>query len=820
MVKVQFYPLDIAYREVDNKAWIYVFGKASDGKTICVIDDSFQPYFYIILKKDADTTKFREEVEKVTAEQRGTVFSVTGTEVVDKKYLGKDVKAVKVAVNLPKGVPKIKAELEKKRAVDLALEFDIPFIRRYLIDNDIIPLTLCEVDGEKTDQRIKTDYVLKSGKISQVSGDTVEKLRILAFDIETYNPLGKNVMPEKHPIVMISLVGDNFKKVITWKKFDTKHDYIEFVKSEADLIQRAKDVIDTYKPDILTGYFSDGFDLPYIKTRADKYKIKLDFGLDYSTPTFGRGTRMTARITGITHLDIFKFVRRVMAGTLETDSYKLDAVAEELLDEKKVDVEMEALAEAWDKGSKDIEKYCEYNLQDSNLTLKLCKKILPNIIELIKIVGLPIYDISRMAFSQLVEWYLIKQASHFKELAPNKPEHDQVKQRMRTTFKGGFVYEPKPGLYEDIAVFDFRSLYPTIISSHNIGLSTLNCKCCGKEENYAPVEGKKYWFCKEKKGFISKMITDLITRRMRVKEIMKEKEDKLLRAREYSLKILANAFYGYLGFYASRWYSIEAAQSVTAWGRHYIQKVIEEAKKNDFSVLYSDTDSIFIALKNKKRKDALQFAEKINLELPELMELEFEGFYPRGIFVGAKLSAAGAKKRYALISEKGIMKIKGFEAIRRNSAEIAKEVQEKVLKIILKDNDVPKALKYVKTTLEKIKNTDLPNKKMIIPTQITRDVESYEQIGPHVAAAKRMKARGDLVGPGTIVQYIVVQGKGMIRDRARLPDEIKEKDYDPVYYTNNQVIPAVEKIFEVLGYKKEDLLETKEQAKLEKFFGK
>jgi len=291
-----------------------------------------------------------------------------------------------------------------------------------------------------------------------------------------------------------------------------------------------------------------------------------------------------------------------------------------------------------------------------------------------------------------------------------------------------------------------------------------------------------------------------------------------MEARSQSLKLLANSFYGYLGFSMARWYSIECARSTTAYGRYYIKKVIDDAGKAGFNVLYSDTDSVFVALEGKSKKDAKEFQQKVNLELPGLMELEHEGFYPRGIFVSAKIGKFGAKKKYALLSESGGLKIRGFELVRRNWSPIAKEVQQKVLDIILKEDDLPKAVKFVKKVVEELKENKVDVSKMIIHTQLQKDIDDYDAIGPHVAIAAKMKKKGINVGPGSKIEFVITKKGDKIRDKARLPSEVTQKDYDPDYYINNQVVPAVEKIFEVLGYTKEDLLESKEQNKLNKFF--
>ena len=799
-MQVQFHLLDLNYKIKNNKTEVYLFGRTKE-RQICVIEE-FEPYFYVVPDTN-DIDKLRKELEKIKIEKKGLTNEVTKTELLTKRFLGKELEVIKVYCNVPNAELNIRDEIKNNEEIKDILEYDIPFVQRYLIDKNIIPLAELEAEGEYINQKSRVS-VFKAKEVKQLSDEMI-KPRILAFDIETYS---QNIGRE---ILMIAFYADDFEKVITWKKTENS----EFVNDEKQLLEKFKEIINDYKPDILTGYFSDGFDFPYLQSRADKYNVNLDLGLDYSEIRFGRGKNITAQINGIIHLDIFKFIRKVIARTLDTESYKLDNVASELLNEGKKKVDLDKLPESWDNG-KDLEKYCEYNLHDAKLTFKLAEKMMPNIVELVKIVGMPIFDVNRMSFSQLVESYLIKQTPNFNELIPKKPSHDEIGQRRIQSYKGAFVFEPKPGLYKDIVVFDFRSLYPTIISSHNIGLDTLNVDCEDEKKEYTP--DKKYYFCREKKSFISTIIEDLITRRMRIKEIMKNEENIFLKARSESLKILANAFYGYFAFFGARWYSIECARSITAYGRYYIQKVINDAGENGFNVIYSDTDSVFLTLDGKEKEQSIKFADVINAELPGLMELEYDGFYPRGIFVFAKLGQYGAKKRYALLNEKGSLKIVGFETIRRNVSSIAKDTQEQALNIILKENDKEKAVKYVQDIIQKLREKKITKDQVIIHTQLQKDITSYDQAGPHVVVAIRMQQKGINVGMGTLIKYIVVQGNEIVSKRSKIPEEVEEGEYDPEYYINNQVIPSVERIFNVLGYSKEELIESKEQSKLGSFF--
>jgi len=810
---VQFYPVDITYKIINKKANIFLFGRTKEGSQICVVDDSFEPYFYVTPKKGAEIAK---KLEKIEVEVKGETAKVTKTEQVKKNYLDKEVDAIKVYVSLPRDVPVIRDVIKDWEIIESIHEYDILFTRRYLIDKNLIPLTLVEAEGDIINIKSRVP-VLKASRIEQVSDASLQNPKILAVDIETYNPEGKSIDMEKNPIVMIAFYGKDFKKVISWKKF--KADDLEIVESEADLIEKFKEVLDNYKPDILTGYYSGGFDLPYIDVRARKYKIKLDIGLDFSILNINRGaTKTSSRITGIAHVDVFKFIRRILGTQLDTNLYGLNDVAEELIGEKKIAVELDNLAEAWDT-NKDLDKFAEYNLHDAKITYMLMEKMVPNIIELVKIVGLPPDVMGDMGFSQLVEWYIIRQENNFNEIAPENPHNDEIKERRMKKYEGAFVFEPKPGLYDNIVVFDFRSLYPSIISSHNISPGTLNCKCC-VEKDLAPVEDAKYWFCTKKKGFIPTIMEDLIERRMRIKEIIKKEKqvNPLLEARSNMLKLLANSFYGYIGFYAARWYSIECARAITAYGRHYIHKVSDKANKSGFEVIYGDTDSLFTTLKNKTKQEALKFVEEVNLDLPGVMELNYEAFYPSGLFVSAKVGSLGAKKKYALLKEDGKLKIRGFETVRRNWSLIAKESQEVILKIILKEKNKEKAFNYIKKIIKELLDHKVPVEKVTIYTQLQKEISSYDSIGPHVAIATKMRDQGMSVGPGSMIKYVISQHGDKIRDKAKFPSEVTSKDYDPYYYINNQVVPAVEKIFEVLGYSKEELLSKPGQKKLDKFF--
>jgi len=823
MIQVEFFLLGVDYvTGVSGKGVIRLFGRTLNGKRVCVYDEGFEPYFYVLPLKKTDIGALREKMMMLKVKEPSRIAYVTHAEPQKKMLLGKEVDVVKVFVGNPKDVPVLREEVKMFKEVANTFEADIPFYKRYLIDRGLTPLVACVAEGEEVEDSVAAEIVLKASRVEQRGDHFMKNPRILSFDIEVSS---QQKMPDgrKDPIVMLAFYGnDGFSKVITWKQFPAAKKYVEFVPDEGHLILRFKDIVKEYKPDYLVGYFSDGFDFPYLRERADKFKISLNIGVDRSNVKFssGRGTS-SAKLVGIAHIDIFKFLKRVMSELFHVQNYSLNTFAQKLLGEGKKDVDLGKLHQVWTSGDAEgLKVFCEYNLHDAKLTYQLMNIMMPHLNEFVKVIGLPVDDVSRMTFGQLVEGYLLRHAQDFNELIPNKPSMQERKKRDMESYEGAFVYEPKAGLYRDVMVFDFRSLYPTIITAHNICVSTITGE---KKDSYVSpdieVEGRtvQYYFTHKHEGFIPKLLKDVLVRRNRIKEIMGEgkKKDPVLYARQYSMKTVANSFYGYFGFSGARWYSNRCAAAITSYGRQYITDVIAKSREAGFQVIYSDTDSIFLSLgENKSKKDALTFLKEINRGLPSLMELELDNFYPLGLFVMKKGEARGAKKKYALIDEDGNIKVVGFETVRGDWSILAREVQEKVFEIILREKDVDKALEYVRDIVKKIEKKEIPLEKMVIKKQLKKDIADYETVGPHVEVAKRLRDRGDVVGSGSVIRFIVNEGKGIIREKAKPADE--SESYDSEYYIHHQIVPVVASIFEVLGHSAKELFD-QDQTSLGEF---
>jgi len=682
-----------------------------------------------------------------------------------------------------------------------------------------------EVEGEEvSDKKYQVDRTINAKSVKPIDFNKDTKFRTLAFDTEMAEEKGE----EK--IIMISFVSnDGFKKVITTWKEDKKFEWIEILPDEKTMLECFVETIKKQDPDFLVSYNGDNFDFPKIKERSEKLKVSLKFGRDNSAIRLVRRGRISStKIRGRVHIDLFDYIDHALAPTMKTEVLTLDAVAEELLGLKKRDLKWKDIQESW-KTKRGLEQLAEYCLWDSELTLKLSEQLLPQIFVISQLTGLIPFDAGRYTYSQLDEAYLMRKAFQQNVLIPNSPKQDEIAQRrMKPKYTGAFVIEPKKGIHADILVFDFRSLYPTIIVTHNISPDTIDCgheEC--KRKNKTP--DSDHYYCITKKGFIPRNLEEIIKDRTEVKKKMKVlKKDSLELKRldnlQYALKIIANSTYGYMGYFGAKWYCYPCAASAASFGRFYIRKSIDMMKEEGFEILYGDTDSVFIEIPGVKKSElfnrAEKFLKKINEELPGMIELEFRGRYEGGIFVTTKGEKKGAKKRYALIDSEGNLEIRGFETVRRDWCDLAKDIQHEILRIILQDRDPDKATKLVRDTIKRIREGKAILEELTIYTQLVKTISAYEAIGPHVKVAKKMKDRGRPVGEGMIVEYVITKKPGSISDKAEPTEDVKEGDYDPDYYINHQVLPAAMRVLSALGITEQQVLSGRIQAKLGEWFKK
>jgi len=790
-MKKSFWLLDVNYEVKENKPELWIWGIDNEGKRILIIDRNFLSYFYLVLEDKENPQTVTEAIQS----QKANYPLLVKLETVDKRFFGKPVKAIKVVVQNPDVISKYSKDFKKLEGVKDCLEDDIRYSMRYLIDNNVVPCGWHEIEVTEIENKfgVKTDKVYLAKSFPKaIEKAELPQLRILAVSTIAYSPQG-SPKPEKNPVIIISTITNaGEEKQFVTEDFDDKAVLDSFVKYVQD-----------FDPDIIAGYGTNRQDWPYLLARCKKLGIKLSVdraNTEPHTSVYGH-----VSLTGRANIDFFDFsdeLPEVKVKTLENVADFLEI----LKIEKRTLIEDIDFATYWD----DLKKrstLLKFSIENAQSVMGVTDAMLDFAMQLSSIVGLPLDHVGTAAVGFRVEWYLIKQAYKIDELIPKRIERPYI------PYVGSVVLEPKPGLHENVATLDFKAMYPNIMITENLSPDTFIPPSEPEPSggvNVAPEV--KHRFRKKPDGFYKEVLSSLIAVRDEIRPKLKKLDPKsaeyrILDARQKAIKVIANASYGYTGWIGARWYIKPVAEASTAWGRHTILSSIDLAKKNGLEVIYGDTDSIFIKYDQQK-------VEKLCNETYQKLGLEIK---PDKVYV--RILFTEAKKRYCGLLLDGRLDIVGLEVVRGDWAAVAKNVQEKVLEIILKEKAPEKATKFVRQYISDLRGGKVPYKDLVIWKTLTKPVEEYEVKTPHVEAAKKLRKEGWDLALGDKVGYVITAGVGRLYEKAKPYVLSSYRDIDVEYYVTNQIIPAASRILTLFGIGEDALVPSKGAKSLLEFTG-
>jgi len=828
-----FQLLDADYDVVGDKTVVRLFGKCDDKKTACIFVNDYKPYFYILpmgkeeeLKSFLDK-KFRSEILKIEEVKKFLPYY----------YKKEKEKLIKVTCKDPKKVREMRDEIWREGVAKKIFEADILFKYRYMADKDLHGMRWYKVSGNP----IKTSTVKVDRMVELTNMEPAEErkssLKILSLDIEI-STLGGIPDSQRDPIIMISLAylpaqGGKNTLVLVSKPMK-KQEGIQSFKNEEEMMKGFLEMIEKYDPDILVGYNVNNFDLPYILDRLDHYRISRTLGRNNKPATYRKFAGSTKNyIPGRIIVDDYSLIKEMQVKTQLAEKgfpklkrYSLDDVSKALLNESKVSVNHKDIPLLWKGNEEDVLKLIKYARKDAELALKLLvkKNLLDKFLEISKVSGLLLQDVLDSGEASRVENMLLKEFNRRDFLLPLRPSSNEMMKRIdereELGFKGALVLEPDTGLHTKPVVYlDFKSMYPTIFISFNICPTTL----ITKDSDYSgdiietPV-GSKFVPKNVRRGVIPEVVQYLVNERDRLRREANNAKDENLRrifeSKQIAVKYMTNSFYGYTGYIRARTYDLKVATAVTGCGRMLIEKtkIIVEKNKNA-KVIYGDTDSVMVEVDAKSPQEAFTIGKKLEKQINEALEekvtIRIENVFTTILIL--------SKKRYAGISmeprgdgweEKNVMK--GIETVRRDWCDLTGETLNRVLAIILKEQDPKKALDYVKDVIKDLANNKIPLEKLVITKSISKSLKEYKGIQPHVEVMKKMRKRDIATAPivGDRVGYIIVHGTQMTSMRAEDPDYVKSKGLkvDSKYYIENQLVPPLERVFEAIGITKSEVL--------------
>ena len=792
----RFWLLDINYEVKEHKPEVWLWGIDDSGKRVLVVDRGFTTYFYAIPQKNEDAGAIAERIRMKMTD----LPLVSGLEVVQRKFFGKKLNVIKIYCQDPDLVSEYSKIISKIEGVEKCLEDDIRYSMRYMIDNEIVPCSWHEVDAEEipNSMGLQVDKVLlaKSRPKSRTDLFEIPKLRILGFSIICYSPKG-SPKPEKNPVIIISTATNTGVE----KQF-----IAEASNKDAKIISDFINYVRDFDPDIIVGYGTNRNDMQYLITRAKKNGLKLEIDRANSEPhtsVYGH-----VSVTGRAHIDLFDFADEFPEVKIKTLENIADYLGVMKLKDRILIEDIE-YAEYWDNPEK-RSQLLRFSMENARCIIGVMEVLFDFAIQLSSLVGLPLDHVGTAAVGFRVEWFLMRHAYRMNELIPKKVERRYI------PYAGGLVLKPKPGIHDNIAVLDFKSMYPSIMIAYNVSPDTYIPP--GEPDPPSGVyiaPEVNHRFRKEPSGFYREVLSRLIKARDKIRAKLKKIDPKspeyrVLDARQKAIKVITNATYGYAGWIGARWYIKPVAEAVTAWGRHTIRNAIELAKKIGLEVIYGDTDSLFIRHDVEKIEELSKIIEE-HLGL----EIKPDKIYSRVLFTEAK-------KRYCGLLPDGRLDMVGLEVVRGDWANVAKNVQERVLEIVLKKRSARKAAEFVRNFIRDLRKRKVPYRDLVIWKTLTKPPEEYEARAPHVEAAKILQKEGWALTVGDKVGYVITLGSGRLHERAKPYVLASYDEVDIEYYVTKQVIPAALRILSMFGINEKDLLPPKsgKPQTLFDFFGK
>lgn len=771
---ISAFPLHIFHRQQKKNSLICVIGKLENGETFAWTDDRIQPRFYVRI---SDRPAIEEHARSCGVVLRASEWTTMDGETV-------------VCLAGPLAHLSRLEKLLKENRIR-TYEADLNISMQYIIYQDFQGSVGIEGPWRPGDgvDRVYHNPVL-------TPSDWVPTPAVLSIDIETnadatevYAAALVGTGPDaRHHAEEIHMVGHT-------RPEDPPH--VVCYPNERLFLDGLVHRIRAIDPDVLTGWNVIDFDLPVLARRCEAHGVLFNPGRtrEEAWHREGRiwgGSRMI--VYGRQVLDALHMIRATL---LKFDDYRLGTVAQTLLGRGKTleAADDEGMAERIRRAYlEDRQAFCEYCLEDARLVQDIIEQegLIRLTVRRTMLTGLPMERVwgSIAPFETLYIAELHKRGM----VAPSVG----VDRADRSGSPGGMIIAPKAGLYRHVWVFDFRSLYPSIMRTFNID-PLAHIRARRKADDPAQVITAPNGALFDRQPGI---LPDILARFFEQRAQARAAGDDLA---SFVYKILMNACYGVLATGACRFAHHELVGAITGFGHHFLTWVRDLLEKEGYHVLYGDTDSVFVVSDLPDETDAAaahraaaDLCERVNTRLDRYiteeygvvshLELEFEKYYRRFFLPSMRGGSddRGRAKGYAGLKtdETGEhLEIVGMEAVRRDWTDMAHDFQRELLDLLF--HDAPRAdleeriFQWVCEVRSGRKDRDLVYRK-----NLRKPVEDYTRTQPpHVQAARLMP------NPSGIIHYVITTEGPQPAGRATAP-----LDYD--HYVSKQIEPLVRTLAE------------------------
>ncbi len=771
MASFRGFLLQPTWRLRDGAPVVRLFGRLEGGDAFLVEDDRDRPHAF------------------APAAAEASLRAMGGVEVEPSPLTdlaGRPV--VRFTTPTPAGVPPARERLLRDGFAPL--EADVRFAYRYLIDRSL--RSGLAIEGEPETLR---PGLLRFANPELGRARVRPELRFLSLDIET--------TPDASRVLAVAICGCGVEEVHLVGDAPVAGAVIH--EREAALLTALEARVLELDPDVLLGWNVVDFDLRVLDRRGRELRVPLSLGREPGVMQFQQDRGFTrqsrAELPGRVVLDGIPLVR----DALRLEDYRLETVARAVLGRgKKIDQEApDAAAEILRLYREDPEALVAYNLEDARLVLEILEQegLLDLTVERSLLSGMPLDRVGASVAS--FDMLYLPELRRRGVVAPSVDA-----ERKTALVRGGALLEPKPGLYRNVAVFDFKSLYPSLIRTFR--LDPLAHARAGEDSLVAP-NGARF---SRREAILPEILEGFMERR----EAAKARGD---RHGDQAIKIMMNALFGVLGSAGCRFFDPAIANAITGFGQQTLAWTRDAFEAEGVAVIYGDTDSVFVRLASEggpeeaaAEAEALRGRVEQGIEarirqeygVEPKLELEFEGLYHRFFLPRVRSRRSGSKKRYAGLKDGGLA-IVGLESVRRDWPRIARRLQEGMLERLFTDREV---LPFVRELVEALKAGAHDEELVYVKRLRKGSLDRYTaSVPPHVQAARKAKEQG-VGGLRGVIRYVITAtGPEPVVPGRPLPGGI-----DRPHYVEHVVRPLADAILAELGQDLDDALGAPKQLDL------
>ena len=751
---------------------VILWVKAVKGQKVVKIFHEFHPEFFAVPKRHVG--KDFKRLKQILKSHH----NVKGVRICEKYVKLEDHEKTKIF-----GVSVIKPSVFKKTIKEIdeigfftLYNTDLPISQMYFYENDLFPMSLCgfKIKFEKKKKANGLSLRLISLEIKDDNEElfyNLPPLKAVWLDIKIQQRGMRSYYNDPLLYAEVSIVEKDEKANIPRADGQRKRKILIDKADEAETIKTISKVIEQLDPDIILTHGGDEFVFPYLAARASVNRVSKDLYFS-RTRTPLRNCIFNLSGNSDHYMSYGIIMRRSKTQVYFTGRFHLDTTT-----------------------------YGSLHFSEGNI---------PGVIEVARVSRVPMQRLCRVTIGgalQSIQYYNAYKLDHLIPPFKKSPEGFRSGMELITNDRGGHIFEPLIGVYDQVVELDFSSMYPSLMANFNISSETINCKCCKDDGTGIKVPGTNFHICTKREGIISKSISLPLRKRLECKEYNKTHDDLRYKFTDIALKWVLVVSFGYLGFKNARFGKIEAHQTVCAFAREFLLRSAEIAKKYGCKVVHGIVDSMW--LQDTKGRTPEEF-ENVTKEIANLISeqtripMNWEGRYNVIVFLPSRAEPdVPALSHYWGIKSNGELKVRGIEVRRRDIPKIVKDAQYAFIDIFQGAETVeefleriPKAKKTLYDYVERLYSGKVSRDELTIRQKISRKPNQYKVNSYQAIAARQLERSGVIASAGKNVRYIILNADAdpnFPEKKVILSDLYDEKKHE---YDRKKYVELLKRAFE------------------------